>query len=721
MTLRNVAGWFDRHERVAALLPAVFIVMYCLSVSLWFNAPNVTPDELGYLNKAQALAGHATDTASSFHAGYSLIIAPAFLLFSDTALAWRAIMVVNALLWGLSFYLLARLLRWLFPNLRPVALLPVLFATALYPSWVAASGYALTTSAFVAALMANLLLLRKIDKSTGWALLFGASAGFLYWIHPLGLAFLLPVYALLFARWLSKGLARRRFAAAALMSLGMVLLYARGFQPWLNDSMTPDGQQPWEHYADVAQLASRASYLLNPVFWVQLLSMVIGQVAQVLVASFGVAGYALFVFGDMRRRGAKGIRGLLRDERASFVLLCLALLVASAAMGSVSLALYHGADFGGNDFINSYRIYGRYTELFLLPLLPVGLLAAWRFRRSALLALVALSAGLILQLSVRPADEKDLQPFAIASFWPGFLDNQAGFIVWFAIGAAGILIIGVAARFIGKRALLLTLPFLMLSVATVVGGRYGYQAAGLAKSAFTPLMQSIFPDSTCVGFAYSGAGSSGTAAANRRIPLFAYENSALDVRRMSLDAWQTGCDGPYLTPDVFDQAELDGARYVAREENSGLYLIAKEEAIGLLESRRLTIPNLYLNPADRDCVIKGCTAVTAAEIRHMLRIGSYRDGTIYSDGRSGTLLLGRKHRLAAGAYTLTVDAVSDHPAGAHIKIQGYDDEVYLDEPYVPGKSYVFEVAADHAFAAVELAVAETTEIGVRGYEITIAR
>ena len=66
--------------------------------------PMVFPDEGGYLLNAAALAGFKTDGASDYHAGYSLLITPAFLLGKNGGSVYFFVKVINtALFSGMLF------------------------------------------------------------------------------------------------------------------------------------------------------------------------------------------------------------------------------------------------------------------------------------------------------------------------------------------------------------------------------------------------------------------------------------------------------------------------------------------------------------------------------------------------------------------------------------------------------------------------------------------
>src|SRR5437588_10572816 len=99
-------------------LSSIAIGCVYLAASWHISGPAYLRDEIGYLANAAFLAGYRIDAASSFHAGYSLLIAPAFLL-SEPKLVWKAVLAINAILWAANFAMLYVLLRRVLPHMQP--------------------------------------------------------------------------------------------------------------------------------------------------------------------------------------------------------------------------------------------------------------------------------------------------------------------------------------------------------------------------------------------------------------------------------------------------------------------------------------------------------------------------------------------------------------------------------------------------------------------------
>jgi len=129
----------SHRNRFLDLLPWFIIIMmpvvYWLLSRQYSNGPAYLTDEIGYLAKASFLAGHVIDGSSSYFAGYSILLAPLFVLFSDTNRIWQGVLVVNASLWGLSFFLLWKLLGIWATKSTPFQRVLTLLFVSLYPAF----------------------------------------------------------------------------------------------------------------------------------------------------------------------------------------------------------------------------------------------------------------------------------------------------------------------------------------------------------------------------------------------------------------------------------------------------------------------------------------------------------------------------------------------------------------------------------------------------------
>ena len=193
--------YFLRQEVILsfALLLIIFIIYYIYS--LRFVGPAYLSDEISYLTKAAAVAGHNVDAASSWYAGYSILLAPIFLITNNPETAWRGVLILNAALFSASFGFLIYLLRSIFKQTKFLYIILVVCLSALYPSWISMSGYAFSTPGLVFFYSLSVLLLYKSLLKPGVnTILFALSTSYLYWIHPTGLIVAAVSIALLLAK-----------------------------------------------------------------------------------------------------------------------------------------------------------------------------------------------------------------------------------------------------------------------------------------------------------------------------------------------------------------------------------------------------------------------------------------------------------------------------------------------------------------------------------------
>src|SRR4030066_913635 len=83
--LQNRMKWF-----VIFGAPLIYFML-----SLPFTGPAYLSDEIGYLAKAAFLAGYSVDGTSPYHGGYSILLAPLFVLFSESGSIWKGAMFLN--------------------------------------------------------------------------------------------------------------------------------------------------------------------------------------------------------------------------------------------------------------------------------------------------------------------------------------------------------------------------------------------------------------------------------------------------------------------------------------------------------------------------------------------------------------------------------------------------------------------------------------------------
>lgn len=540
-------------------LSSIAIGCVYLAASWHITGPAYLRDEIGYLANAAFLAGYRIDAASSFHAGYSLLIAPAFVL-SDPRLVWKAVLAINAMLWAANFAMLFALLRQLLPHVPPSRLLAATIIAALYPTWIISSGYAFATTAFAAAFLASALALFLWSREKPLSILpHAALTGYLYWVHPTGAAVaLVSVLAVALGAWQRRD-ARPLLLHVALVA-ALVLGYQLGIHPWIVASMTPPGYAPEFHYPS---LASALKTLFTWRGFTVFATMAAGQFAYFIVASFGMALVGLVfcarqILSGRADNGGEAVNGNLRPVY---------LLVGLAPLGVIALGAI--AFFHWDHFEGGFWIYGRYLDGAILPALGVGLAVFRPDIRWAAASIFVLAVGLLLTMMVPSGVEHDISD--TVAFWPQYVSRGAGFFTWMLLGAVAV---AAAARFGRRLVVALMAASFALGIYHQTAWHHWFLTELSAPSPLVETIRSTVPRGTCVGV-NPALPAEATLLQATRYRLHSFYLFDYGYRRMSPADWLTQCDGPYLTYDVPDLQEIGSMRQVASDPKSGLRLMGK--------------------------------------------------------------------------------------------------------------------------------------------------
>jgi hypothetical protein len=542
-------------------LSSIAIACACLAMSWHTSGPAYLRDEIGYLANAAFLANHRIDAASSFHAGYSLFIAPAF-LFSDPGVVWKGVLTINAIMWAASFAMLHAILRRLLPRAQPSRLLTATIVSALYPTWIISSGYAFATTAFAAVFLAGLLALFLWSKDNPLSILpHSALVGYLYWVHPTGAAVAcVSMLAVALDAWRWRD-ARPLLLHAALIA-ALILAYQRGVHPWIVASMTPPGYAPEFHYPS---LASALQTLLTWHGFTVFATMLAGQFAYLIVGGFGMTLVGLLfcsrqVLGARSDDGRAAVDGNVR----SVCLLIGAAPISVIALGAI--AFFHWDHFEGH-----FWIYGRYLDGVILPALAIGLAVFRPDARLAVASIFLLATGLLLAAMVPSGVAHDIAD--TVAFWPQYVSRNAGFFTWMLFGAIAV---AAVAQFGRRLVIALMAASFAISVYHQTIWHNWFLADFSVPSPLVDTIRSTVPPGTCVGV-NPALPAEATLFQATRFRLNSFYLFDYAYRRMSPTEWLERCEGPYLTYDVSDLEVVGSVRRVARDTKSGLFLVQKAD------------------------------------------------------------------------------------------------------------------------------------------------
>jgi hypothetical protein len=526
-------AWIRRFAASGYGIPVIVFVVY-FALNLGISGPAYLSDEVGYLDKAATIAGSTVHMATSWFGGYSFMISPAFMLSSDPYVEWVIVLLLNALMWAVS----AALLRYIVAKLYPKATTKALWFTTIgamaYPSWLSMSGYAFSTSGFVLIFMAALAtLLRSNLTHRGWLVVAGVLSGFLCWIHPRGFLFVglfvvvLALQSLLKKSWWPILIALLGTAFAVSYPLIVQPMFARVMGGSINDSHYGSG------IADILQATTTLHY------WLQVGLLVIGLLLFIISATFGIAVYGSLPIIKQFFDGKKSWKTKLQDTNTVIKLLSVLLVLAALAFTALS--------FAADKLLRIDQwVYGRYIDMYLLPVIAFGLLASWRLKQAAVIAGATLVAGVILSLATNPDNTSFVfnNKVNIQSLWPMHIASivHANYYwLWGLMGAIGIAIVGLMG--VKKRKLLLVLVLIPIILAGA--GNYLYHRTIIDQHSTVSSLYSYIKDhyqpTDCIGFTPAPDN-------NERFNLYSYYLHGYNVKQISFEQWQkNGCKGAYLT------------------------------------------------------------------------------------------------------------------------------------------------------------------------------
>ncbi len=730
---------FDNNRKMVAYArfqkAAYWLLMLIIFLTYWlssrqYTGPAYLSDEIGYLTKAAAFAGYPVDMASSWHGGYSLILSPLFIISSDPFVVWQGIMVLNAAIWVCSFMLLFSVLKVLFSDRSFWAIFFAVTVSAAYPAWITMSGYAFSTTAFVFVFMLSIYTLLKSTADRAWAIVpYALLVGFLYWIHPTGLA-VIVASGLAIAGYAWRSGRYMVLIAHVLVTTVMIAVYKFGIHVWLSQIMTPENYPAEAHYPSASSVLQS---FLNPEVWLAWLILSLGHISYLLIATLGLYFFGIVEVGKRMIPASTGGSNIDTSDlvNTSLVFMVLSLL-GVVLLGSLSFSTHVIVDQVRPDI----WIYGRYPEVALLPLLGIGLLAPWRLKYATIAASFVLISGSALQLYSNESNTGGPGLLVnIQGFWPQVLFAHENFIFWFIAGAIGIILASVLKK---RLFVLLAVPLFGICIINQHFWHKNTLAGHSKPSSLVGFVTSNFQYGQCIGFdTVSPLRASLSQQERRRLYSFYFFN--YDIRRMSPDEWLSSCDGPYLTYRADAFTDSPDSKVIAWEVHSGLFLVLKTAQLNDMSIKSLPshTADLYVDLAghiaDLDIDLTGNGVVpgedrfsmSAPALMKFSQVGIYKDDNIVTVQDSGYLFYGPYYPLKRGEYYIKLEGKFLDLQGATLDIvSGNGKNKYLDimlfEYFKPGENSIlipFSIAADVSDIEIRLHVSSDTKLSFKGYSI----
>lgn len=702
----------------------LIFVIYA-AYGLQFSGPVILTDEVGYLSKAIALAGHSIDAASSWHGGYSFMILPVFLLFDDPNIEWKAVMIMNAIMWSMSAGLLFYILKNFFAKKSNLTIALIVLISLLYPGFIGMTGYAYATSGFVIVLLLSIATLIKsklINKT--YLGMFCVLAGLSFWIHPMGAAYVIASVIYFISRSISEKRLAKYFIFIVIL-IAIPAVYSLFIHPWFNAVMTPDNGIAAVNHYDVfsVNFLSRA---VKPLYWLQVAALFMGQISYLLVSTFGILAFAVAWLLQGSKRGLLNIFKTMTGEPSKTIIAIVLLsIVGAAAMEAIYFPAY----------IMPLRfdqwMYGRYTEMLILPAIAVGLLSAWKMKTAVWSAATAFFTGVLLQVVTNDSNTSFqlLGLGNVQSFWPLVFSSSFNYLTLFSIGSVGILFAGFVALRNKCWLMLLVVPLIILSINNQFirhDERLGSLAGHLKISKF---IVNNYQSGTCIGLdSASDIGISGEDSDEgmRRLSYYTFHLHRFDTVRMKPEYWLENCGGPYLTYDKDYFRDFKGVKVVAREVMSNLYVLvkSKDKSFGSLKYPDSDKFVYFADSKYSGCTIEGCFSWDAkAADKGSTEVGEYVDGNMRTTGKEGNLIISPKISLDTGLYNVMVSG--DFKAVDYdtmISVTGENGQKkYMMAIFKQGFNdyrYAFKLSKPVKDIEIKIYVSKYADINISSYRIT---
>ena len=350
----------------------------------------VQADEGSYLLNAAAIVGKLKYSAllSDYSSGYSLLLAPAFLLFSDLDRIYRCVLVINALAMMATPIAIFRLTTLLYPRLDSRWHVLAAAAAGFYGDVLALGQFALSENVLVPlyawtlafAAMALLREQRRIRSS----ILGGICAGSLLLVHarggPMALAILVAAtLPCIWRRELRPAISLLWISALAVAAAHLPLEYLAG--------------KSAGHYPFASSMSQIIARVLPASAWFDAFRNLLGATAYAAIASMGMVILAL----------RPAARTLLRTWRTSRQVDANGAIWLACLLGTFGCILTTAIWFTPPARLD-HIIYGRYVLPTIVPLIGLGALSLALPPRERLVEIAwALSTSLTLLVLIAAA------------------------------------------------------------------------------------------------------------------------------------------------------------------------------------------------------------------------------------------------------------------------------------------------------------------------------
>lgn len=699
-------------------IPILFFVFlgltfFYIGLNTGFSGPAYLSDEIGYLTKAIYLGGHEVDAASSWHAGYALLISPLFAFLENTEQIWMGIIVLNSLLFSSSI-IFTYFLTKISLGIKKIGVLLLASITAgLYPALAVMSGYAFSSSLTLFLFSLSLFLLVKSKLGLNKNLIaFTFITGLMYWVHPTAIAPI--VVSLLMFVFLAVLKSNLRYLLLALPLVALPLIYQLVINPYLLSAMTPEGLSYSTHYE---QSLPELQRLTEPGYLKRLGAMFLGQTSYVLIVTLGLfaggfTAVADFIKGLIKHKAKKRyvLRSFKNNDATTVLLYVVPVVLLTALVGSAIFANLRGT-LGVH-----YWIYGRYTEVMLVPVLVILLLKKLEHRTLVSAISILISGSLVLNylMTDKTTNLEHTNLVNVQAFWPQSFIPETDVLLWFTVGIFATLLMFFIFKFSRPLAYVGLASIYMACINTQLSWHTEIVEGYSQPSEISNYINDNFQKDDCVGFDNTGARGEDKI---ERFELYSFYLFNFDFQRMNFEDWSSRCGGPYLTFDKNRAKSVVGSKdyeIVGVEIPTYLYVIGKTDLTADDGAKNYDESSGFF--ADN----KISYTISADQMRDYTDVGRFDNGELRSDGKKGFLLYGPSIALQRGRYELKLN-LSDFDNNDRVRVEAVTEkgnEKLLSRVVRPNEDSInLDISGQVLDLEIRLFVDEKATIGFREYTL----
>lgn len=372
MTLREHAIRYKKVFEVclAAILFGVIIVI-CLADLDQKNIIFVTTDEFGYWAAASFFDGmdwSGVSSAISYYSyGYSFWLAPLLKICSNSIIAYKAALVLNAIFLGVGFLVLFRIEKMLFPKINSFLALTISFCITIYSGNIYISQFSFTECLLWMLMVILVYCLIKVFRShkTRYFIMSCVLSTYMFMVHMRAIGITIALMIVLFMYCLSK---KKEWYKLLLSVVLIVILF--GISILLKNVIIDFLYSKGGEWLDTNDFSGQTSKIARLLSWEGILNFgenVLGELFYL-----GAATFYLFYFGllFLVRQSIDSIRLFIEKKNPinANSLICVFLLLSiciNIAISSLSLEGRIRTDL---------MIYGRYNEYILPVILLFGII-----------------------------------------------------------------------------------------------------------------------------------------------------------------------------------------------------------------------------------------------------------------------------------------------------------------------------------------------------------